>query len=68
MDTRSIRTEPPEVHADAHDDTVETHYAALERAECLFCFRGYVTVTIEEDGEEHHEAVPCKRCQATERR
>ena len=49
-----------------HDD-IETHYAALERAECPFCFRGYVTITLEEDGQEHNEAVPCKHCeQATE--
>ena len=45
------------------DDTVEVHYAALECPhECPFCFCGYVTITIEEDGEEHEEAVPCSRC------
>jgi hypothetical protein len=50
-------------HRSDHDDTVETHYAALERPhECPLCFRGYVTITLEEDGQEHHEAVPCKRC------
>ena len=53
-------------HLNPHDDSVETHYASLERAECPFCFRGYVTITVEEDGQEHHEAVPCKRCQARE--
>jgi hypothetical protein len=50
-----------------HDD-IETHYSSLERPrECPFCFRGYVTITVEEDSIEHNEAVPCKHCeQATE--
>jgi hypothetical protein len=29
---------------------------------CPACFGGYVTFTVEEDGEEHDEAVPCRRC------
>jgi transcription elongation factor Elf1 len=55
-------------HHPDHDD-IETHYSGLERAECPFCFHGYVTITLEEDGIEHEEAVPCKHCgQATELR
>jgi hypothetical protein len=30
------------------------------------CFGGYVTLTIEEDGEEYEVAVPCRRCNKTE--
>jgi hypothetical protein len=35
-----------------------------KRGGCSRCFGGYVTVTVEEDGQEHHEAVPCRRCSA----
>jgi hypothetical protein len=28
----------------------------------VFSFAGYVTLTLEEDGEEINEAVPCRRC------
>ena len=73
MDTKSISPAGGGFYAAAirrpndQDDTVETHYAALERAEYSCCFRGYVTITLEEDGIEHDEAVPCKHCeQATE--
>ena len=68
MDTKSISPAGDGFYAAAthrpdHDDSVETHYAALERPhECPFCFRGYVTITLEEDGQEHDEAVPCQRC------
>jgi len=30
--------------------------------ECASCFGGYITITVEEDGQEHDEAVPCRRC------
>ena len=30
---------------------------------CPACFGGYVTITVEEDGAERDEAVPCRRCQ-----
>ena len=33
-----------------------------KRKECPACFGGYVTITVEEDGQEHEEAVPCRRC------
>ena len=36
--------------------------AAAKRRECPACFRGYVTITVEADGQEREEAVPCKRC------
>jgi hypothetical protein len=36
--------------------------AAARRHVCSLCFGGYVTITVEEDGQEHDEAVPCRRC------
>jgi hypothetical protein len=49
------------------DDTVETHYAGLERLECALCYRGLVYIGHHEltsEGEEIEVvvAVPCKRC------
>jgi hypothetical protein len=38
--------------------------AAARRRGCSRCFGGYVTITVEEDGQEHDEAVPCRRCRA----
>ncbi len=35
---------------------------AGKRRECSACFAGYVSITIEEDGQERVEAVPCRRC------
>ena len=43
-----------------HDETVETHYACLERP-CA-CIDGWVYLGIEEDGVERVEAVRCRRC------
>jgi hypothetical protein len=47
-----------------HDDTVETHYASLERPHT--CYEGvvYIGHLVEEDGEEVEvvEVVPCRRC------
>ncbi len=46
---------------DDHDDTVEAHYASLERP--CYCYgSGVVVLTIEEDGQEREELVPCRRC------
>jgi hypothetical protein len=51
------------------DDTVEAHYAGLERLECALCYRGLVYIgrlETTEEGEEIEviEAVPCRRCNA----
>jgi SWIM zinc finger len=35
---------------------------AAKRRDCSLCFGGYVTITVEEDGIERDEAVPCRRC------
>jgi hypothetical protein len=59
MDTTRI----PQPHHDDHDqdDTVEAHYASLERP--CYCYgSGVVVLTIEEDGREREELVPCRRC------
>ena len=44
-----------------HDDTIEAHYACLERP-CA-CLEGWVFVGyIDEDGEEREAAYRCRRC------
>jgi hypothetical protein len=50
-----------------HDDTIEAHYASLERGIPCACYSGYHYIghLVEgEDGEEVevYEAVPCRRC------
>ncbi len=35
---------------------------AAKRSGCPSCFAGYVTLTVEEDGQERDEPVPCRRC------
>ncbi len=50
-----------------HDDTIEAHYASLERGIPCGCYGGYHYIghMVEgEDGEEVEviEAVPCRRC------
>ena len=60
----------PEPHpsTEDHDDTVEAHYACLERLECPACYRGvvYIGHLVEDPGTgeevEVVEAVPCRRC------
>ena len=44
-----------------HDDTVEAHYACIERP-CA-CLEGWVFVGyIDEDGEEREASYACRRC------
>ena len=54
---------------DDHDDTVEAHYASLERGIPCACIAGvvYIGHMVEgDDGEEVEviEAVPCRRCKS----
>jgi hypothetical protein len=50
-----------------HDDTIEAHYACLERP-CA-CLEGWVFVGyIDEDGEEREASYACRRCNAGETR
>ena len=61
MDTTesSAPAHPPTEEHD--DDTVETHYACLERP-CA-CLEGWVFVGyIDEDGEEREVSYLCRRC------
>ncbi len=41
VDTNILRKDHPESSAPT-DEMVETHYAALERAACPFCYDGWV--------------------------
>jgi hypothetical protein len=53
----------PHAHSSTedHDDTVEAHYACLERP-CA-CISGWVFVgNIDEYGEEREASYPCRRC------
>ena len=46
-----------------HDDTVETHYASLERLRPCACLEGWVFVGyLDEDGEEREASYACRRC------
>jgi hypothetical protein len=65
MDTTESSTPQAHPSTDDHDDTVETHYACLERPHA--CYEGVVYighVVVGDDGEEVEvfEAVPCCRC------
>ncbi len=63
MDEHTISSAGESFYA-AHarrDDTIETHYASLERS--CYCYgSGVVVLTVEEDGQEHDLVVPCRRC------
>jgi hypothetical protein len=61
MDTAESSAPHAHPSTEDHDDTVEAHYACLERpCACLdsWVFVGY----IDEDGEEREAAYPCRRC------
>lgn len=60
------RTDHPEVLAG--DPFAYAASASSARHECPACFAGWTTITIEEDGQERDEPVPCRRCQREERR
>ena len=64
MDTRESSA-PAHPSTEEHDDTVEAHYASLERPHA--CMEGFVYVghrVVGDDGEEVEivDAVPCPRC------
>ena len=66
MDT--AESSAPHAHplTQEQDDTVEAHYACLERP-CA-CIDGWVFVGyIDEDGEEREAAYRCRRCAASSR-
>jgi hypothetical protein len=70
----TIESSAPHAHPSTEDyeDTVEAHYASLERLSPDACLEGvvYIGCLVEEDGEEVEvfEAVLCRRCNAGETR
>ena len=67
MDTRessaSARPSPEEPPHDHQDDTLEAHYACLERLRPCACVDGWVFVGyIDEHGDEREASYPCCRC------
>ena len=66
MDTTESSAPHAHPSTEDHDDTVEAHYACLERP-CA-CLEGWVFVGyIVEDGEESEASYPCRRCAANPR-
>jgi hypothetical protein len=63
MDTRESSAAHAHPSTEDHDDTVEVHYACLERP-CA-CLGGWVFVGyIDEYGEEREASYACRRCAA----
>jgi hypothetical protein len=53
----------PFTSAPRRDDTIEAHYASLERDASCYCYgSGVVVLQLEEDSQEHDVVVSCKRC------
>jgi hypothetical protein len=65
MDTTESSA-PAHPSTEEHDDTVEVHYASLERLRPHSCIRGWVFVGyIDEYGEEREASYRCRRCAAS---
>jgi hypothetical protein len=70
VDTRESSAHPAHPSTQDHDDTVEAHYASLEREpEACLCYDGwhFLGHVLElPDGDEKIEyiRVPCRRCNA----
>jgi hypothetical protein len=61
VDTRESSAPHAHPSTEEHDDTVEAHYACLERP-CA-CLEGWVFVGyLDEYGEEREAAYRCRRC------
>jgi hypothetical protein len=59
----TIKDNAPNAHpsTEDHDDTVEAHYASLERPHA--CLEGWVFITFEDEyGEEREASYRCRRC------
>ena len=74
MTDRSLSYPPPPTEEASPDDTVEAHYASLERLQaphvCLdgFVFVGHMVEDPETgDDLEVYEAVPCRLCSGEDR-
>jgi hypothetical protein len=70
MATQKSTAHPAHPSIQDHDDTVEAHYASLERPHA--CYQGvvYIGHVVEDPGTgeevEVFEAVPCRKCVAGE--
>ena len=58
---------PAHPSTEDHDDTIEAHYASLERGIPCYCYGGVVYIGHMVEGEDSQEvevfeAVPCRRC------
>jgi hypothetical protein len=63
VDTRESSAAHAHPSTEDHDDTVETHYASLERPRPCACIGGWVFVGyIDEYGEEREASYACRRC------
>jgi hypothetical protein len=66
MDTRESTAHPAHPSTQHHDDTVEAHYASLERPHACTDGVVYIGHLVEDPGTgeevEVIEAVPCRRC------
>jgi hypothetical protein len=52
---------PAHPSTEEHDDTVEAHYASLERPHA--CLEGWVFISyVDEHGEEREASYRCRRC------
>jgi hypothetical protein len=61
MSTDRVPQPSPDDHD--HGETVEAHYASLERGIPCYCYgSGVVVLQLEEHGQEHDVVVSCKRC------
>ena len=66
MDTRESSAPHAHPSTEDHDDTVEAHYACLERP-CA-CLEGWVFITFEDEhGEVREASYRCWRCNAGKR-
>jgi len=63
MDTTESSAPHAHLSTENHDDTVEAHYASLERLRPHACMGGWVFVGyIDEYGEEREASYRCRRC------
>jgi hypothetical protein len=61
MDTAESSAPHAHPSTEDHDDTVEAHYASLERPHA--CIGGWVFITFEDEyGEEREASYRCRRC------
>ena len=64
MDTTESSAPHAHPSTEDHDDTLEAHYACLERPCC--CLEGWVFVGyLDEDGEEREASYLCRHCAAS---